>query len=74
MDEPIRRAIENARGCVLVAFKSGSGKEIEKSMTDRVIANKKKAEQAGAGQPATSPESKWEDSQKPQPEPEGISR
>ena len=34
----------------------------------------KEAEQAGTGQPATSPESKSEGSQKPQPESEGRSR
>ncbi|MBN8460531.1 MAG: hypothetical protein J0M04_22095 [Verrucomicrobia bacterium] len=36
--------------------------------------HKKKAQQAGAGQPATLPESKSEGSDKPQPESEGRSR
>jgi hypothetical protein len=37
-------------------------------------ANKRQAEQAGSGQPATRPESKSEGSDKPQPEAEGRSR
>ena len=44
MDESIRRSIENAKGCVLVVFKSGSQGEIEKAWSDSVNANKKKAE------------------------------
>ena len=39
-----------------------------------IRANKKKAEQAGTGQPATRPESKSEGGDKPQPEAEGRSR
>jgi hypothetical protein len=40
----------------------------------RTIIRKMNAEQAGTGQPATSPESKSEGSHKPQPEAEGRSR
>jgi hypothetical protein len=39
-----------------------------------ILAEIQKAEQAGAGQPATRPESKTEGSDKPQPEAEGHSR
>ena len=41
---------------------------------DRNAPNKKAAEQAGTGQPATRPESKSEGGDKPQPEAEGRSR
>jgi hypothetical protein len=48
--------------------------EMAKLMTRTPIFPKKTAEQAGTGQPATRPESKSEDSGKPQPEAEGRSR
>jgi hypothetical protein len=48
--------------------------EGEARANQRGIWNQKSAEQAGTGQPATSPESKSEGGEKPQPEAEGRSR
>ncbi len=48
--------------------------KLEATNLQIIPANKAKAEQAGAGQPATRPESKSEGSDKPQPEVKGRSR
>ncbi len=47
---------------------------VRKDLSIGGVANKKPAEQAGTGQPATRPESKSEGIDKPQPEAEGRSR
>jgi hypothetical protein len=60
------------------AISDRHGNDIER-LLDALIAQERsagirKAEQAGAGQPATRPESKPEGSDSPQPESEGRSR
>jgi len=57
-----------------LSYEQVHGKRMIRAIFHVSVAPKKEAEQAGAGQPATRPESKSEGGHKPQPEAEGRSR
>ena len=59
---------------ITVDTKEPNKNPISHKLSDEFLEPTKEGEQAGAGQPATRPESKSEGSDKPQPEAEGRSR
>lgn len=65
----------STKGAVFVGY-AHDGVTANKKLLDALMAvtEKRLAEQAGTGQPATGPESKSKGSEKPQPELEGLSR
>jgi hypothetical protein len=65
--------LRGSKGAENVTYVVSFGSRQKAEMVARLIM-KKKAEQAGTGQPATRPESKLEGSDKAQPEAEGRSR